>query len=360
MKPRILLRTHYQADEPRLIVAASTHCARPTQSADEGNLAECLVRWARSHSLKLSRPGAMYAVDNARNLALLTTSNHWSPASLTLAYVETKDESATDLDSAMALNRREQRLYLLYYLLGAGALLIVFGRWLLNEVEVTDDAIRDKAALESCLISALDQYLTIVDGVRERTAIRKERERMQAQDYASSTQRHKRYPLLRTMLRLGLLEVRRGAHNTYVPTERLKLLTEAVPDISSLERLAKGRALKSQLRPVVEQASEEPSITPGLIQELGSAYAFSESHGMQACPLAFLDDALWSVNVSTPDGFAERTVEALRRELPRDVRFHVDRQGRRAFVALSRLATDKLARDSKTLLEAGLGNANVI
>lgn len=329
MRPRILLRTHYQADEPRLIVAAVTHCARPTSSIDEGQLATCLLQWGKAHNLVLSRPAADYAVDNAKHLKLLTSSNHWSYRGLALAFV-----SKSNAEYAIDLTPSQQLLYLLYYLNGAGALLVTFAQSLLLAGKYTDEELRRDEIIERCLIDALDQYLRLAQDIRDRTAIRKERERMAAQDYAASTQRHKRYPLIRTMERLGLLDT---SADEYRPTERLRQLAIAIPDIASLERKANESSLRAALSAIIgsKTARLPQSAAATVILE---SYKFAEKAGLQACPIEFLDDVVWSETGQDTQGGVETAFEALRKSLPRDVRFNVDRRGRRAFVSLSEAA----------------------
>ena len=88
MRPRILLRTHYQADEPRLIIASAVHCSSPTESRDEGRIAAQLQKWARSNGFIISVPGAIYAVGNSRQLGLLNNVNRWTARGLAFAYFD--------------------------------------------------------------------------------------------------------------------------------------------------------------------------------------------------------------------------------------------------------------------------------
>jgi hypothetical protein len=70
--------------------------------------------------------------------------------------------------------------------------------------------------------------------------------------------------------------------------------------------------------------------------------------GLQACPLAFLDDLLFATSVGKTrkaggaPGPAEELLEPLHRERPSEVRFHVDRRGRRAFVLITGEALQSL------------------
>src|SRR5437016_3129356 len=175
MHPRILLRTHYQADEPRIIIAAVTNCTKATRSKDEDAIAECVVRWAHENEQMLSIPGATYAVGNARSLDLLNNSNRWTATGLAFAYIAGATSSPPP-DDVMCLTPPEQRLYLKQYITNCGALVIRFGQWLLTNGPTTDDELRDTRVIEKCLVETLDEYLTIATEIRDRSTIRRERD----------------------------------------------------------------------------------------------------------------------------------------------------------------------------------------
>lgn len=343
MRPRILLRTHYQADEPRAIIAAATECSSPTQSRHEDAVAAALVKWAKANDYTLSIPGAVYAVGNARSLGLLNASHRWTATGLAFGYIHSVSPGTTGRD-ALTLTTQAERLYLRCYLENAGALLIKFGQWLIRRGGTTDDELRTGSVIEGLLIEALDEYLTIAIDIRDRTVIRQERERLSRSDYASSTKRHKRYPLLTTMWRLRLLvfdkvsEQRTGVSPD--PDKRLVRLLAALPDVTTLERACRDRALDGVIDTLVNETEQtdrpgRPN-TPALVS---GAYRFAMDRGLQACPLSYLDDLLFayaSVGTQTSGKrmSAEDVLEPLHKQYPADVRFHVDRRGRRAFVLI--------------------------
>lgn len=343
MRPRIVLRTHYQADEPRAIIATVTHCSSPTESRHEDAVASALVRWAQSNNYTLSTPGAVYAVGNARSLGLLNASHRWTATGLAFGYTNRTSRTLAGTD-VLALTAAEGRLYLRCYLENGGALLIKFGHWLLGRGATTDEQLRSESVIEHLLIEALDEYLTIATDVRDRTAIRKERERLSRSDYASSTKRHKRYPLLTTMERLGLLafdevsEQRTGVSPD--AEQRLARLLEALPNVTALERACKDGVLEGVIDDVLHDAVQAgPPQSAKAAPLMAEAYRFAVDLGLQACPLSYLDDLLFAYSVAGPFGPAKRVnaealFEPLHRRFPADVRFHVDRRGRRAFVLI--------------------------
>lgn len=338
-RPRIILRTHYQADEPRVIIATVTHCSSPTDSRHEDVVAAALVKWAKANEYTLSLPGATYAVGNARTLGLLNESHRWTSDGLAFGYLHANCPAASGVEG-LVLAAPEQRLYFRLYLEHGGALLVKFARWLLDRGQVTDDVLRDESVTEHLLIEILDEYLTFVTDIRDRTAIRRERERLNRSQYASSTKRHKRYPLLRTMKRLGLItdtDVNGAPIIAPDPAGRLNALSQTIPDVATLERLVKDDTLSG----VVAGVYGEPKSSGSPLRLVESAYTFAMSRGLQACPLSYLDALLSAAAlVKAKEGKgafapAEELLEPLHRERPSEVRFHVDRRGRRAFVLVT-------------------------
>jgi hypothetical protein len=345
MRPRILLRTHYQAHEPRAIIAAVTACSSPTETRHEDAVATALVRWAKENDYTLSIPGAVYAVGNARSLGLLSASCRWSATGLAFGYIHNKISSSVRGHDPLTLTAAEARLYLRCYLVNGGALLIKFGQWLVKRGGTTDDELRSESVIERLLIEALDEYLTIATDIRDRTAIRIERDRLSRSEYVASTKRHKSYPLLSTMYRLGLVAFGDTAHQgrrvSPDPERRLVRLLNALPDVTTLERSCGEHVLEALIDTAFSDAQQlERPGTHHTATLLADAYRFAMGRGLHACPLSYLDDLLFGyalIDASAPGKRAtvEDRFQPLHRQWPTDVRFHVDRRGRRAFVIIS-------------------------
>ncbi len=357
MHPRILLRTHYQADEPRTILATVTECTSPTESRNEDAIAAAVVRWARENEQIISIPGAVYAVGNARSLEFLNKSNRWTATGLAFGYIHKALPVSKGIEG-LVLTWLEERLYLRHYMAKNGALVIKFGQWLLKHGSATDEELRNRSVIEGLMVEALDEYLAIATDIRDRTAIRRERDRMSRSEYASSTKRHKRYPLLTTMERLRLLDAERanGDRQRIAPdgSGRLATLLTAIPDIRTLERLGRDDSLHKVVSTALRESSTHslaPQGRPATV--LADAYRYAVERGLQACPLAYLDDVLYAyfgfdAHRSTAEGSAEELLEPLHRALPGEVRFHVDRRGRRAFV----LITDRTGQNLDAVLSS--------
>lgn len=351
MRPRIILRTHYQADEPRAIIATVTQCSSPTESRHEEAVAGALVKWAKENGHTLSTPGAVYAVGNAQSLGLLNNSHRWTARGLAFGYINSVLPPGKGI-TGLVLSTPEERLYLKYYLERGGALLIKFGQWLLGRGRTTDEELRTESTIEKLLVEILDEYLTIATDIRDRTAIRRERDRLSRSDYASSTKRHKRYPLVRTMERLKLVVTEQeDGHRTSVspdPTGRLASILTLIPDVTALERLCRDNALDHAIDEAEYRSSKtEPQLGSPVAPLLAGAYRFAIRRGLQACPLTYLEDLLFAyvrrdAHASGKCATVEAIFESLHRRCPNEVRFHVDRRGRRSFVLVSGDASSRL------------------
>lgn len=350
MHPRILLRTHYQADEPRTILATVTECTSPTESRNEDAIAAAVVRWARQNQQIISIPGAVYAIGNARSLEFLNKSNRWTATGLAFGYVHKALPVRKGIEG-LALTWLEEHLYLKHYLAKNGALVIKFGQWLLKHGSTTDEELRNRSVIEGLMVEALDEYLAITTDIRDRTGIRRERDRMNRSEYASITKRHKRYPLLTTLERLRLLDAERanGDRQRIAPDSsgRLATLLRAIPDIPALERLGRDDSLHKVVSAALGESTHILSSRARPATVVADAYRYAVHRGLQACPLAYLDDVLYAyfafdADRSTAEGSAEELLEPLHRALPGEVRFHVDRRGRRAFVLITGQAGQNL------------------
>src|SRR5438094_350906 len=111
MRPKILLRTHYQAAEPRILIATVTECSSPTESRDEDSVAAALVRWAREVNYPISLPGAVYAVGNDRSLGFLNSSNRWTSAGLAFAHCQSPAANGVRVWNP-ALTAAEEKIFI--------------------------------------------------------------------------------------------------------------------------------------------------------------------------------------------------------------------------------------------------------
>lgn len=345
MRPRLLLRTHYQADEPALIIAGVTRCSSPVEARDEDTIAATLKRWAQKNGYTISIPAAVYAIDNARHMEFLNKSNRWGPKGLALAFAKEHSNGVPQRE----LSPIEERLYLYSYLHAGGALVVAFASWLRKQGRTSHGQLRKEAIIEHLLAHTLDEYLALAVEVRDRTELRNERDRLRKLKYASSTKRHKRYPLLVTLRRLRLLEMGADEGGEIGPDNagRLLALSDLIPDVIALERLIRDRTLQRRLDTEMKEVNRRdlPRLGDPLTVLL-SGYEFAMQIGVQACALEFLDQILMAAFPASQlakSPSAEEILDPIHRNNPGLVRFHVDRRGTRAFVLIEKRVLKALA-----------------
>jgi hypothetical protein len=120
------------------------------------------------------------------------------------------------------------------------------------------------------------------------------------------------------------------------PAGRLAATLKAIPDIPTLERLCRDNALNTALTEALGGFSNNgaPQGRP-VASHIVDSYRFAIQRGLQACPLQYLDEVLFAFHMASGGLLtAEPILERLRRRYPNEVRFHVNRRGRRAFVLI--------------------------
>ena len=126
MEPRILYRTHYQADEPALVTFIVRHCTSAVESNYSERVAERLSRYVSSRGRGLNVAAAGYAVDLAQDLGVLSENNSWTAKGHLVALIAKAE--CGDLEGDLALDEQERFLYFRLFLDADGALLLFLAR----------------------------------------------------------------------------------------------------------------------------------------------------------------------------------------------------------------------------------------
>jgi hypothetical protein len=130
------------------------------------------------------------------------------------------------------------------------------------------------------------------------------------------------------------------------PSGELRSIIQAIPEIKTLEKYCKSGGIREVIDQLEYGMKVESVRSPQIGPLIAGAYEFAMNRGLQACPLDYLEDVLFAFvkrNDSSKGITAERLFDSLRSRFPNEVRFHVDRQGRRAFVLVSGNASARLS-----------------
>jgi hypothetical protein len=350
VKPRALFRTHYQVDEPALIEFLALRCTSPVQSAYREVVAERLAAAIRARGKPFNVAAGSYAVDLARGLEVLTDQHVWSDRGHVVGLLAEVGEG--DWEQDLVLTLPEKLLHFWLFLEADGAALLFLARRLVDRGRLGDLESGWNAITREMFLSIFSDYLMITSTTADRVKLRTEIDRLKAKAYEGKSGAHKAFVHLQTLHRLGLVN-RSSAAATRIyewnedrnATTGLAALLSAVPDVLTLEDVIKNRSwarVAAQVFGVLNDQSTTGKLNEDRVASLLANYYQRVSE--TSVPLVPLSTLMTSIQIrllsddspilaSHDDLLA--IMESLRKDAPKDIRFHVDRRGQPAFVKLS-------------------------
>lgn len=348
MRARVLYRTHYQVEEPAYMELLVKLCTSPVQAAYPERVAQKLANEVSSRGKKFNVAAAAYAVDLGHGLGILNENNTWTDKGHLLALHG--KIGAGDIETESQLDAVERLTHFRLFLEGDGAALIYIARIALAGRTIPEDRERrlwwlpwNRFAREM-FNNMYGEYLATTADIADRIALRKELDRLKV-PFAGKTGAHKSFIHLQTMFRMHFLQrTDPAAQREYAlgesAAEGLKALVHLIPTVSKLEEtVEKGRW--SEIAAAVFHVGRGPEITSdALLHVVAQVYGRIAATGVPLCSLSTLVDAVQihlmtsGLRLLTKDEVVI-ALTALQKERPKDVRFHVDRRGRLAFVKMS-------------------------
>lgn len=344
MQPRLVFRTHYQVDEPAILRYLVQGCSSAVRSSYDETVAAKLSASLRRAGKDFNDAAGRYAVDLAHGLQLLNDQNAWTPHGHLLALVARSDDAATWAE-ALPLDERERLVFCRLFLEHDGAALLWLGRYVNEHGSIPNTGDDWNELAQHLLLETYEAYLRITVPIGERVGLRGEIDRIRRKGYRGKSGAHKLFVHLQTMLRIGLLEraeaasVRRYVSPKVAVHGPLLALLEQVSTVDALEQVGRGGAwmdVAAKSLGISANASSEPLDWPILVM----LYTRLMATGIAVCPLSTLIEA-FQVEIAVSAGYLIPYSDVLdelqlaQEHHLRDVRFHVDRRGKPAFIKLS-------------------------
>jgi len=200
--------------------------------------------------------------------------------------------------------------------------------------------------------SVFSAYLEITTDVSSRTKIRQTLQARERNPYKGKSGPHQSLVHVHALFRMGLIAKENGAHSRQYKIDLrkgadnrpLKRLVDVVPNVEELERVIGARGWPSVARAVFlpdvkEQPDEPKAPTPAFLNQVRSIYDQVMSTGVNLCPLTTLIEAIQIkllASESAPMSYSAAfgLLKKAQNDYPNDIRFHVDRYGRPAFLKL--------------------------
>jgi hypothetical protein len=342
MEARVAYRTHYQVDEPAYLELLVERCALPTRSAYREQVGARVFEEVKRLGGSLNPAAGGYAVDLAVALRLLTPQNAWAELGH-LVHLVTKFDGRP-LSEELDLTPSEALMHLRLFLEGDGAALVYLARRAL-ECDVIDESVSSwNEIAREMFADIFAGYLRLASLTADRVAIRQTLDRVVREGFRGRTGAHKLFIHLQVLTRVGLLAREdTGGPRRYRVAARgaLSRLRDLVPDYGALEEIATRRTWIDAAINVLDPDTQPGSVSGDeLLRTIVPFYVRTTATGVAVCPIRPLLDALIIrrlVNerqrVSSED--ALKMLAEVQRGRAKDVRFHVDRTGRPAFLKLS-------------------------
>lgn len=362
MQPRILFRTHYQVDEPDYVGMIVRACCSAVAVRYKEAVAEKLVRavMRRGNDARpLNLPAAGYAVDLARALGVINDQCTWTDKGMML-WLLTENKPQED-EKAFGLDARAKLVYFRLFLDADGAALGFLGQRAMEHGRLPYESCNWNSLAHDMFIEVFSDYLGLTADTAERVELRNRISRLETKEYKGKTGSHKMFIHLQSMHRLGLLERReddKDRQYSLPPVQdsgesAVAYLMSEIGDLSALEGVIRNhrwlsigaKVLGYSHRPY--RADKDASARAQLSAATAATYAKIMTTGIPLCALSALGETV-RIEMLVRHGVLlafEDVVdylEALRRQVPRSVRFHVDRQGKPAYVRLADTAIEAL------------------
>ena len=293
-----------------------------------------------------ARGAAMYAVWMAKpgQLGLLTDSLFWSWKG---HVIRALSDCEYDSDSAdfLELNPEEKLIYLKYYLEASGALLLSLARELVMRGCISSADLNEKDLLDQSLFRIWEEYLSFSTNIREQVQLR---QRLQRQQYDRTTRRHKTYPHLIPLVDAGLVSRNRADGNevfspvVHKEVTPLEILVEAYPTVRDMEvAIENGEHTKTLASVMVanHRKYSQDVDSEVLLHKVIQTYQVMRSNGAVIHAIDAIADVCYAQmllenQVLITRREIDRALYNLQMRFPQEVRFHVDRMGRPAFLLL--------------------------
>ncbi len=341
MEPRIVTRTHYQVDEPAYLRHLVLDCTSPTQSNFADTVAKRLAQ-----QLSINPAAARYIVDLGRSLKLIDDNLVWTDAGHLLHAI-----SAVPHSRSLELTEKERIFMFRVFLERDGAAFLFLLRSVLDGATIPREGQNWNELANQMFVDIYSCYLALEDDPGARVRLRQVVDRRTSKPFSGRSGSHQCFLHIQTMYRLGLLNriEKKGARRYDVQTESSygasQGLINALPDVSALERIIKERSWAAIAYATICRTATEASAgrtggpTDRLAPEVRRIYDKVAGTGAYLCPIRTLVETVQIEQLAAgtkPVSFdaAEEELRELQQARPRVVRFHVDRQGRPAYIRL--------------------------
>lgn len=360
MQPRLAFRTHYQVDEPAYMEFLIKLCTSGVQSTYTEVVARKLTQEIRARCKDFNEAAGRYAVDLARALGLITPNNAWTDKGFLVDLIAEVNDG--EPEEQLSLSLPEKLLHFRVFFEADGAAFLFLARYLTEHTSLPCPGTTVNSLVREMFIEILSDYLSATNNTADRVALREKIERLRRKEYRGNSGPHKLFVHAQTLYRIGLV----ARNNTtsrvyYLPGDSqdmeqgLGSLLREVPNIFALEKAVTAHRL-IEIAAYVLQIPYTLWNVGQREETLRLLAQFYRRTALTGVPLCFLSTLIEAIQITLlAKGILLTYDEALtlitevQQKHPKEVRFHVDRRGRPAFVKISDEMVEALGAERATI-----------
>jgi hypothetical protein len=344
MQVRLLLKTHYQIGKPGIFSVLLTKCTSPSQSTYPEVISDRLAK-IDFETIAVNKESAKFAVVMAQAFGFLTKNMFWDNKGRAIAILLDDTPRSVPPDY-LRLTLTEKILYLKYYLEADGAVILEICKGLKEKGRMSRQVLLSTDFIDHVFVDIWETYRQLTTDLREKVQLKESVRKLKLQPYTKKTRLHKTLAHIDPLVDLGLIErleekneisFRPKTHNSFTPID---VLVDALKTVENMETyFSKSRyfSLISKLYNI-KAAEYDPKDHAEILKKMiFSTYQKARTEPSKMASIAVMSDVIGAklladkaVIIDRPQFEAE--LDSLRAELKRGVYFHVDMQGRKAFV----------------------------
>jgi hypothetical protein len=348
--------THYQVGHPIFFGFLIHSCTSPDESKTQDKVISDVYKVLKDHKYNCSREAAKFLVRMAKDMGFLEVNNIWTWKAFVINYFEEIDDITQYFGKTIISSTAKKITYLKYYLESDGAFLIHFARKVLDENGLSKRTIRfTNKAVEPIFENVINEYLAMEKSdFRKKVQLENFLKLLRRGGYQSKVRIHKAFPHLDPLVDLGILDYDSKKHE-YLPKmpdgSITKTFLHKFPDISSLEEpflLEEG--IKKNSFGYYERAAEVYNIsyrkfsqkdTSIISNEIAYIYSKIKDKVTGLASIKSIKDIVCALSLVNhgilcewPD--IDEVLRDLKSEKGVNLRFHVDRAGKIAYIVLAK------------------------
>lgn len=344
MQVRLLLKTHYQIGKPGIFSVLVSKCTSPRQSTYPEVISDRLAK-IDFGTIAVNKESAKFAVLMAQSLGFLTKNMFWDDNGRAIAILldETPRSAPSDY---LRLTLTEKILYLKYYLEADGAVILEISKGLKEKGRMSRQELLSTNFIDHVFLDIWETYRQLTTDLRQKVQLKENIRMLRSKPYTKKTRLHKTLAHIDPLVDLDLVERLEEKNeisfcpktrNSFAPIDVLIAELETVENMETY--LSKSRYFKLiskiyNMEAIVYDPKNHSEILNDMIF---STYRKARTEPSQMASIAVMSDFIGAKLLADKAMIIERPqleaqLDSLKAEIKRGVYFHVDMQGRKAFV----------------------------